>query len=288
MPSPVRASCRGPAEAAERVIQERLNMNSTFETAFLDEFGPAADHWEPEPMPAKAPLAIPARFQRFVALDIETGPLPESELRASLPAFDEGEVKCGNLKDPEKIAAKIAEAKAAHETNYFERAALRADTGRVVAIGLGYDIDAPFIVGVAEDSLPNEASLLEWFWETFIGYTDEGRQFVGFNLLGFDVPFLLRRSWLHGLDVPRAVFAAGGRYLNDRCFIDLMQVWQAGARQDSISLDRLSKFLGVGEKNGNGADFHKLWETDRPKAREYLANDLAMTMRCATRLLNFF
>lgn len=259
-------------------------MSAYFETAVEVEFvDPADTRLYPDPGGLS-----PECLKRFIAIDIETGPLPEAELRASLPPFDESEVKVGNLKDPDKIAAKIAEAKAAHEREYFDRAALRAETGRVVAIGVGCDVNAPFIAGVGEDSLPSEVSLLEWWWETFVNYADEGRQFVGFNLFGFDIPFLLRRSWLHGIDVPRAVFAPGGRYLNDRCFIDLYQIWQAGSRQDSISLDRLSKFLGVGEKNGNGADFHKLWESDRAAARAYLANDLAMTMRCASRLLNFY
>lgn len=259
-------------------------MNKYFETATLGELR----GYDPV-KPAGAEL-LPDCLKRLVAIDIETGPLSEAELRASMPAFDESEVKVGNFKDPEKIAAKIAEAKAAHERDYFDRAALRADTGRVVAIGVGYDVDGQFIQGVGRESndFEDEALLLEWWWETFTEYADEGRAFVGFNLLNFDVPFLLRRSWLYGVQVPRSVFASGGRYLNDRHFIDLMQVWQAGSRNDSISLDRLARFLGVGEKNGSGADFHKLWESDRTKAIEYLANDLRLTLACAGRLLNFY
>ena len=47
-----------------------------------------------------------------IIFDIETGPLPETELAAMMPAFDPAEVKTGNLKDPAKIAEKIAEAEA--------------------------------------------------------------------------------------------------------------------------------------------------------------------------------
>src|SRR5204863_2335824 len=41
-----------------------------------------------------------------------------------------------NLKDPEKIAAKLAEAEANHKSNFLDKAALCATTGRVLAIGL--------------------------------------------------------------------------------------------------------------------------------------------------------
>ena len=44
---------------------------------------------------------------KTIVFDIETGPLAESELAAMVPAFDPAEVKTGNIKDPEKVAAKI-------------------------------------------------------------------------------------------------------------------------------------------------------------------------------------
>ena len=68
--------------------------------------------------------------------DIETGPLPENELLAMMPAFDPADVKSGNLKDPAKIAEKIAEAEANHRRDFIGRAALDPLTGRVVAIGV--------------------------------------------------------------------------------------------------------------------------------------------------------
>ena len=47
-----------------------------------------------------------------IVFDVETGPLAESELSALLPPFDPAEVKTGNLKEPAKIAEKLAEAEA--------------------------------------------------------------------------------------------------------------------------------------------------------------------------------
>ena len=71
-----------------------------------------------------------------IVFDVETGPLAESELSALLPPFDPAEVKTGNLKDPAKIAEKIAEAEANHRRDFFDKAALDPLTGRVIAIGM--------------------------------------------------------------------------------------------------------------------------------------------------------
>ena len=49
-----------------------------------------------------------------IIFDIETAPLLESELAALVPPIDPAKVKTGNLKDPEKIAAKLAEAEVNH------------------------------------------------------------------------------------------------------------------------------------------------------------------------------
>ena len=75
-------------------------------------------------------------FLQTIVFDVETGPLAESELSALLPPFDPAEVRTGNLKDPAKIAEKIAEAEANHRREFFDRAALDPLTGRVVAIGM--------------------------------------------------------------------------------------------------------------------------------------------------------
>ena len=61
---------------------------------------------------------------KTIFFDVETGALPESEIAAIMPPFDPAEVKTGNLKDPDKIAAKLAEAEANHRRDFFERAAL--------------------------------------------------------------------------------------------------------------------------------------------------------------------
>jgi hypothetical protein len=238
-----------------------------------------------------------------IVFDIETGPLPETELLAMLPAFDPAEVKTGNIKDPEKVAAKIAEAEANHRRDFVERAALDPLTGRVVAIGVmtfdargedGPDFKAgQFSILGHED----EAQTLREFWELTRGDMGRMHPMIGFNIFTFDLPFLFRRSWKHRIAVPFGL--RRGRYWGDQ-LVDLRDTWQLGDRQARGSLDSIARHLGVGAKcvpvaapqaNGplsgkqiTGADFAGLWKNDRTSAEAYLRNDLELTAKVADAL----
>ncbi len=209
---------------------------------------------------------------KTIFFDIETGPLPESELAALLPPFDPAEVKTGNIKDPEKIAAKIAEAEVNHKRDFIEKAALDPLTGRVIAIGL-LDANSGEFVVIGHD---DEAKTLRDFWDVCRGEMGRLNQMVGFNTFQFDLPFLFRRSWKHRVPIPLGL--RRGRYWSEQ-LIDLRDGWQLGDRMARGSLDAIAKHLGVGEKNGDGKDFAQLWIDDRAKAVAYLRNDLELTAK---------
>ena len=85
-----------------------------------------------------------------VYFDIETGPLPRAEVEMFLPEFE----KPKNYKDE----AKIAEALAKKESEWFKKAALAATTGKVLAVGYCTDEND---ITVLEGE---EASILTAFW----------------------------------------------------------------------------------------------------------------------------
>jgi hypothetical protein len=214
---------------------------------------------------------------RSIVFDIETGALPEAELEKSLPPFDPSEVKTGNMTDPRKIAAKIADAEAKHRRDYFERAALDPLTGRVLAVGLLYPATSEFVVLGDDD----EEEVLKKFWDRTLGEMGRVNQMVGFNTHLFDLPFLIRRSYKHRVEVPFGI--RRGRYWGQE-MVDLREEWQLGDRQERGSLDSIAKYLGVGQKVGQGEDFALLWQKDREKAIAYLRNDLEVTTRIAEAL----
>jgi hypothetical protein len=213
-----------------------------------------------------------------IVFDSETAALPAEELEALIPGFDAAEVKLGNTKDPDKVAAKIREAEAKHREYFFERAALDALTGRVLAIGW-VDFDQGGEIQVMHDD--DEAVLLRRFWALARGEQGRLNTLVGFNITGFDLPFLLRRSWKHGVEIPAGL--RRGRYWSESV-IDVREIWNLGDRFATGSLDTVAKHLGFGGKSGNGSQFAALWTSDRAAAIAYLVKDVDLTARVAAAL----
>jgi hypothetical protein len=179
-----------------------------------------------------------------------------------------------NYSDPIKIAAVVTEKR----NEWLEKAALCATTGTVLAIGLRCD-GKNLVFGSGD-----EAQDLRGFWAQVEKAAREGSVMVGFNIERFDLPFLVRRSWVLGVTVPMGVYA--GRYLNHHVFFDIYTEWQCGNREATISLKRLGEFLGVGTKEDSMAKtFGAIWVTDRKAALAYLENDLVLTNAVADKIL---
>jgi hypothetical protein len=207
--------------------------------------------------------------------DIETEPLPRNQLVDLQPApvaFDPYAVKAGNIKDPVKLAEKIEACRIAHEadqlravTEFYERAALSPVTGRVLAIGYR----RAGCEGVEIIDHLDEAKTLTEFWGLMADHTPSTP--CGFNCLDFDLPFLVRRSWLHEVRSPKWI--REGMWWN-RGILDLRLIWTFGDKRGPGSLNDVAKFFGLPPKLGEGKDFSALFHTDKPKAIEYLTRDV--------------
>lgn len=227
-----------------------------------------------------------------VIFDIETAPQDEATLLALMPPFDPSEVKVGNIKDADKIAAKVAEAELRHKARWLSEAALSPVTGKVACISIAAiradGVDLGTVVNFADGSPDAEAHEIERFW-TMVEQSLNGSYtyFIGHNILDFDLPFLINRSRILGLRLPRHLYAVrGGRvYFSDH-FIDTRTVWLMGRKptENPSSLDFVAKALKVGSKNGSGADFAQLMQTDREAAHAYAANDIDLTRKVAASL----
>jgi hypothetical protein len=95
---------------------------------------------------------------------------------------------------------------------------------------------------------------------------------AGHNITGFDLPYLLKSSVIHGVKVHFGL-APKGRYFPD-VFFDTMKFWCSDYGQ-YISLQNLARALGCNfGKTDSGADFYKF---PRAKQEQYLENDLQLT-----------
>jgi len=188
-------------------------------------------------------------MKNITVFDIETAPDTE-RAKAAMPAFSAEDVKVGNL-GAEKAAEKIAAAKASHETDWIDKAALRPECGTILAIGILGEKET--ILHVKESK--SEASMLKTFWDVFSESRKDSAQWAGWNINQFDLPFLTLRSRMLGVTVPAGL--RNGRYWSNSIFIDLMDEWLCGRNKNDVkcSLGYVAKALGVGEKNGEGSEF---------------------------------
>lgn len=212
-----------------------------------------------------------------MAFDCETAPLPEDYLRENnlLPEFEPP----GNIKDP----AKLAEREQAHIQKALSDAALSPITGSVCAVGWMIGSDVKTYQSIMTTDGVTELTLLKEFWRHVRNFLnmDQGNSLMGFNIKKFDLPFLVRRSWILGV-TPYDLH--DGKWWRDRCVLDLRDRWTFGDRYETGNLATLAKLFGVGEKTGSGQFFHQLMKDDPTAAAAYLKNDVVLLPQLAARM----
>ena len=201
----------------------------------------------------------------MIFFDIETGPLGADELKERQPVFEPRK----GLKDPVKVAADV-EAKRA---SWHEKATLNAFTSKVWAIGYSQG----GTVEVDHHGVDPAPELEGQMIEGFFGRLDCDKAMCGFNIYGFDIPFMLRRAYALGVKVPSSLRQR--KYWQDR-FVDLMDCWVLGTYrsevQNRISLGNFAKHLGLNGKTGHGSQFWSTYSTDVPAALAYVERDVEL------------
>jgi DNA polymerase elongation subunit (family B) len=190
--------------------------------------------------------------------DVETVSLSE----ADLPPFDESTVALGNVKDPEKIKAKVAQARA----DYISEAALSPMTGQIAMVGFRGSFNKLIYDG-------SEKDIIREAMQVITAELYAGNLVVGWNSSYFDLPYIIKRGWAHGITTPKW---REGRYFN-RSLVDLRDEWLLGERtpaRGTSSLEAVAKFMGLPPKLGSGEAFAAMTKEQRIA---YLERDLELT-----------
>lgn len=117
-----------------------------------------------------------------IAFDIETVANREIlDMPGVMPDFKAP----SNVKDPIKIKAKIKE----KQEKFISGAALDPNYGKIIVACLKNDSVEHVFSG------DNESILLTGVWDAL----KDWRELVGYNSKSFDLPYLIRRSWYHGI-----------------------------------------------------------------------------------------
>jgi DNA polymerase elongation subunit (family B) len=164
-------------------------------------------------------------------LDIETLPGPES-LKEAIAA---GIAPPGNLSRPESIQQWLQEKKPSLVEERFRKTALEGHWGRVFCVAYIKETAAEVVEGVISGEEPQ---VLRRFWDL----AQDVGQYVGFNIMDFDLKFLIQRSIIHGVKPTNPPSFA--RYRSDHIY-DVMCEWLQWDNRDHVRLDTLARALGV-------------------------------------------
>jgi len=214
-------------------------------------------------------------MSNYLAFDIETGPAENA-----LSYFSRSEVKLGNLKDLNKIEAKLAEA----EDEFLDKAALSPITGKVLAVGLSDGAVHEVLTYESEKEIITET--LERIGSQLM----QQRPVVGWNIIKFDFPFLFKRAMMLGVPWPKHIWDLKKGYAHSQ-IIDLMRYWNMGDWKEMTKMDTVNRFLcGFGKPSGvTGADFARLFNgtpEKREKAIDYALNDVKILDSLTRKMLN--
>jgi hypothetical protein len=197
--------------------------------------------------------------------DVESAPLPDAAEY----------IKPGKPPANYKSAEAIEKWEAEDRADKLAKAALNPDLCRVVAIGTQRDQGAP-----QASWGDNERLMLESFWRAAAEPTV---MLVGFNVVGFDLPILVRRSQYLG--VPH-VAPEMGKYRHPMV-IDLMEILSFGRIEFMRSLGFYCKRFGItagAEDTHTGADIGALvaageWDAVADHVRADVAKTAALYYR---------
>lgn len=167
----------------------------------------------------------------------------------------------GQYKKPESIAEWKAQNAAVAGKHQWLRTALDPMCGGVYVIGYSYtsggdresgcfsrDPRTESETGFLDRALDHIASLVY-----AVGQPGSPR-WIGWNHIGFDIPFLAKRCVLLGIK-PALALPIGHRYNGDRV-LDLMQSWGGGPRE-YVKQAEVARAMGMPEVQPDGAG---LWE----------------------------
>ena len=140
------------------------------------------------------------------------------------------------------------------EELYFEKAALYAEFGKIICIGMGFlyeDKEKGLCFKVKTISGHDERELLIEFIN-FINSTYKNKELslVAHNGKEFDFPYLCRRMLVHALEIPKQLQLQGKKPW-EVIHLDTMELWKFGDRKAYTSLELLVEILGIGNAKSN-------------------------------------
>lgn len=203
-----------------------------------------------------------------VVLDIETVQAPKEEWAelagVSLVAAD-------NL---------LEAGESAQQDKDYERSSFDGTYSRIVCIGMIAFSDSMEPQGALAWYGGQEKELLRQFW-AWMGKARPGLV-ITHNGLGFDLPFIKKRSIIHQVRPPVEISLA--KFRTEPVY-DTLAVWSNWDSRGWVKLDVLARALGVETKSGSGKQVAEMWQAGRGREiADYCLQDCYVTYACYSKM----
>ena len=142
-------------------------------------------------------------------------------------------------------------------------------------IAIGYDLDGQTEVIIDED----ERKVIEDFLKVFNNYNNV--VIVGYNILNFDLPFLVARGLKHGINEVQKIRTT---YIVD--LMDVVTRYLTTSKRKWVKQKEICSFLGMETRDViDGSEIPRLFEQkDFESIKQHCLNDLRLTKELFMRL----
>lgn len=215
-----------------------------------------------------------------VVLDIETVQASREEWARLAGKISSDDDLAGFGEGGDLFTAGAAEERRRAEDELYAKSVFDGTFSRIVCIGLLEFSDQMEARSAVAWYGGNERELLRRFWARLA--QDRATLFITHNGLGFDLPFLKKRSIIHqvkpSLDINLAKFRTEPVY-------DTMAVWSNWDTRGWVKLDVLARALQVETKSGSGEQVAEMWEKRQGlELARYCLQDTYVTYACYCRM----
>ncbi|MBC6401085.1 MAG: 3'-5' exonuclease [Ekhidna sp.] len=223
-------------------------------------------------------------FQDFLIIDIETVSGKENIEEISPQLQQCWEHKAGSIRNPEEKNPKDL---------YQDRAAIYAEFGKVIVIGLAFfhEVKGKPAMRVKSMASHDEQSLLLAF-KNFIDekFNQHRLKLCAHNGKEFDFPYLCRRMLINDIKIPNILNIANKKPW-EVPHIDTMELWKFGDWKSFTSLDLLTAIFEIpsSKKEMDGSMVTQTYyeeEDGLKKIEEYCRGDVIATAQLYLRLNN--
>lgn len=223
-------------------------------------------------------------FQDFLIIDIETVSGNENVEQLPPALQKHWERKAGFIRNPEEKAP---------DELYNDRAAIYAEFGKIIVIGMGFYHEQKGRPALRVKSIASkdEKKLLTEF-KNFIEskFDQDNLKLCAHNGKEFDFPYLCRRMLINDIKIPWSLNMTGKKPWEVN-HIDTMELWKFGDWKSFTSLDLLTTIFEIpsSKKELDGSMVTKTYYEEKDglkKIEEYCQKDVVATAQLYLRLNN--